>query len=155
MGAKVEGGVDGMVGYVTVDKEGNVHPVDFRIGTTSQSLGEPHVLEEMRFAATSTLNYEVDKYHVWSIEAQESDARCTVGVDKEQIKSLLYARSLPVTATGRKRPILHLVAAHRRRIKEGVDIDIGEFLRGVKKVEMGGTVFTVGAPQQLIDRLKK
>ena len=76
-------------------------------------------------------------------------------MDKEQIKSLLYARSLPVTATGRKRPILHLVAAHRRRIKEGVDIDIGEFLRGVKKVEMGGTVFTVAVSQQLIDRLKK
>lgn len=149
MFALPSGGVDGMVGYMTVDKFGNVYACDFNYGSPTQMEFEPHVLEQMKFVGTAALNYEADKFHVWTIEAQESEAKCTVGVDREQVKSLLYARSLPLTATGRKRPILHLVAAHTRRLKEGIDIEIGDFLRGVKKVEMNGTIFTVNAPEQL------
>lgn len=65
---------------------------------------------------------------------------------REEIKSLLYARTLPMTATGRKRPVLHLVEAHKRRMRNGTDVDITSYLRGTQKIEMGGTLFTVKAP---------
>jgi len=55
------------------------------------------------------------------------EAKAHLGCMREEIKSLLYARDLPMTSTGRKKPILHLVAAHKRRIKEGTDIDIVPF----------------------------
>lgn len=155
MVAKAEGGMNGRVGYISIDKDGKGHPCDFRFGASSQSKIEHHCLEENVFHGLNTLNYWSDKINSWTIDAQESEARCIVGVDKEQVKSLLYARSLPLTATGRKRPILHLVASHQRRLKAGIDIQIDEFLRGVRKVEMNGTIFTVQAPDVISQRLKK
>ncbi len=149
MAALDKGGVDGDVHYVSVDKLGNLHVADFRLGLDFMSASEPHILEEHKFNSLVTLNFEADKINCWTIKAQESNACCTVSVGKEQVKSLLYARNLPVTATGRKRPILHLVTAHRRRLKEGTDIDIETFLRGVKTVEMNGTLFTVKPPLTL------
>lgn len=145
-----KGGVEGTVSYVSVDKEGNVFACPLTWNGNSQVEVEPHVLEDQTMMAMCTLNYEQDKYNVWTIDAQEKDARCVVGVEPEQVKSLLYARSLPTTVTGRKRPILHLVAAHRRRLKEGIEIDITDFLRGVQKVEMNGTVFTVKPSEKLL-----
>ena len=68
---------------------------------------------------------------------------------KEEIKSLLYARSLPMTDTGRKRPILHLVEAHTRRLRNGTDINIDTFLRGTQIIDMYGTRFTVRPPEVL------
>lgn len=51
----------------------------------------------------------------WKIAADEGCGKASLGCTADEVKSLLYARQLPMTATGRKRPILHLVAAHRRR----------------------------------------
>lgn len=95
----------------------------------------------------TTLQAEADRRFCWEIAADEGYAKASLGCTAEEVKSLLYARQLPVTATGRKRPILHLVAAHRRRMKEGIDVDIKPFLRGVAEVTMDGTQFKVRAPQ--------
>ena len=164
MSATFTGGIDGDVHYVSVDKQGIVHNCDpvFNLphskfgGPTliTQMQHEPKYMEEIRLTALVALNYETDKCNAWLIDAKEDIARCIVGVDADQIKSLLYARSLPVTVTGRKRPILHLVAAHRRRMKEGIDIDISQYLRGVEKVEMNGTLFTI-KPPVILDLSKK
>ena len=51
-----------------------------------------------------------------------------------------------MTATGRKRPVLHLVEAHKRRMQNGTEIDVTSFLRGSMEVEMNGTLFKVHAP---------
>lgn len=106
----------------------------------------------LRRGVIATVNTIADKKHTWSISSNESGVRVEVGCYHDEVKSLLYARSLPMTATGRKRPILHLVAAHRRRIKEGIEIDIEQFLRGVRKVEMGGATFEVKAPDSIMGR---
>jgi hypothetical protein len=92
-----------------------------------------------------------DLRHQWRITALNEDTRVTLGAYAENVKSLLYARTLPMTPTGRKRPILHLVAAHRRRLKEGTEIDISTFLRGTREIEMDGSKFKVEAPQRLIE----
>lgn len=73
----------------------------------------------------------------------------------EEVKSLLYARSLPMTATGRKRPILHLVESHKRRMRNGIDVDVTAFLRGQQTVEIGGTVFKVNPPATLRSDVSK
>lgn len=96
---------------------------------------------------STTLQAQADRRFCWEIAADEGFAKASLGCTAEEVKSLLYARQLPVTATGRKRPILHLVAAHRRRMKEGIDVDIKPFLRGVAEVTMDGTQFKVRAPQ--------
>ena len=94
----------------------------------------------------TTLQAQADRRFCWEIAADEGYGKVSLGCTSEEVKSLLYARQLPITATGRKRPILHLVAAHRRRVKEGIDIDIKPFLRGVSEVTMDGTRFKVLAP---------
>jgi hypothetical protein len=104
--------------------------------------------EDVVRRVTFTANTISDRMHQWGIFCNESQVKVEMQCYHEEIKSLLYARSLPLTATGRKRPILHLVAAHRRRMREGVEIEIDTFLRGVRKVEMGGAVFEVRAPYQ-------
>ena len=96
---------------------------------------------------STTLQAQADRRFCWEIAADEGYGKASLGCTADEVKSLLYARQLPVTATGRKRPILHLVAAHRRRMKEGIDVDIKPFLRGVAEVTMDGTLFRVRAPE--------
>lgn len=110
-------------------------------------------LHETSVWASVTLQALADKRHCWTITAQEQSARAHLGCMQEEVKSLLYARSLPMTSTGRKRPILHLVEAHKRRMRNGTDVDVTAFLRGQQTVEIGGTVFAVIPPRTLQPRV--
>jgi len=94
----------------------------------------------------STLQFWQDRRYLWNVQAIEHDAKCTFGVYEEQIKSLLYARESPLTGTGRRRPILHWVKSHRKRIKSGVDVDIEKYLRGITEFVMDGTLFKITRP---------
>lgn len=94
----------------------------------------------------AVLHAHADRRHLWNVMATESEAKAQFGVYEEQIKSLFYARSLPLTTTGRKRPILHWVNAHRRRMNAGIDIDIRKHLRGIEEFEMKGTNFCITRP---------
>lgn len=94
-----------------------------------------------------------DARNQWTVTAHTDVSTVSVGAYAGVVKSLLYARELPVTASGRKRPILHLVDAHKRRIKSGIDINVKTFLRGTREIEMNGMKYTVQAPQRLIEEL--
>ena len=98
---------------------------------------------------TVALQLQEDLQNQWTVTAETDGTRVTVGAYPESIKSVLYARSLPITSSGRRRPILHLVEAHRRRIARGIEIDIAEFLRGAKLVEMDGIRFRVAPSRKL------
>jgi hypothetical protein len=150
-------GIEGERNFFTVSNGGEITACDFagfrRFGAefggqaiVRLSDKEPHILDEVELWASTALQFCADKRFCWNIIAEEGRARVTLGAEKEEIKSLLYARDLPQTATGRKRPVLHLVESHKRRLKSGTDIDITPFLRGTQKVEMGGTVFSVIPP---------
>lgn len=91
----------------------------------------------------------------WRIRLASDISPIDLGCSRSEVKSLLYARQAPMTEAGRKRPILHLVASHRRRMKEGIEIDIDEFLRGTREIEMGGQLFQVRAPQELEEKSQK
>lgn len=116
-------------------------------GTTLQEMAEIEV------CAAATLQYLADKRFCWTIEAREQTAFVRMGCQEEEVKSLLYARTLPQTATGRKRPILHLVEAHKRRMRNGTEIDVSASARGVETVEIGGTSFTVRPPAVVLPTL--
>lgn len=92
------------------------------------------------------LGFNADRRFLWSVDAVEGGTRAGFGVYMEQVKSLFYARSIPLTKTGRRRPILHWVRAHQRRIKEGIDIDVTKHLRGITNFEMFGTNFQITQP---------
>lgn len=94
------------------------------------------------------LGFFTDARFLWNVHAVEGKARAAFGVHEEQIKSLFYSRSLPMTSAGRKRPILHWVSAHRRRINRGIDIDINKHLRGADSFVMDGTMFKITNPQK-------
>lgn len=157
--------VDGEKLYFTVSKDGNIRACSGLIDVAGKNGGrntlvtqenrEPHLLKQVEVNASMALQYISDKRFCWAITAKESVAKVTLGCMHEEIKSLLYARSLPMTETGRKRPILHLVESHKRRIKNGTDIDVTSFLRGQKTVEIGGTQFTVNPPKQIMPTLSK
>lgn len=152
MSAFADGRLESLKQYFTTEKM-NIYPAAYDFDgikkypyvTKNELLGMTQA-DVLRRCVIATVNTIADKRHTWSISSNESGVRVEVGCYQDEVKSLLYARSLPMTATGRKRPILHLVAAHRRRIKEGIEIDIEQFLRGVRKVEMGGAIFEVSAP---------
>jgi hypothetical protein len=87
-----------------------------------------------------------DKRFLWNVCANEGNAKATFGCYEEEVKSLFYARELPLTETGRKRPLLHWVNSHQRRIKSGIDIDIRKHLRGNEEFVFNGTKFTITNP---------
>lgn len=149
-------GIDGERRFFTVNKNGGVKSCEQVFlnnssnGGKRQLLGHPlEWLEETSAWGSIALQAIADQRFCWTITAQEKFARARIGCMREEVKSLLYARSLPMTETGRKRPILHLVESHKRRMKNGIDIDIVSFLRGEQVVEIGGTVFKVSAPESI------
>lgn len=97
-------------------------------------------------AGAVTIGLFQDRKYLWNVCANDGTAKATFGVYPEQIKSLFYSRELPLTETGRKRPILHWVASHHRRIKSGIDIDIKKHLRGCNEFIYQGTKFTITNP---------
>lgn len=147
--------IEGDRAYFTVSKNGEVFPCFQSLqqntfgGKNKVVTTEDFILKGISFTAGATLNVIADRAFCWTITAQEKNAKAHLGCMQEEIKSLLYARNLPLSSTGRKRPILHLVEAHKRRIKAGTDIDITSFLRGQQTVEMNGTVFRIRPPQAI------
>jgi len=98
-------------------------------------------------------NAWADRRYLWQVRTQDHvinhlETPLTLGVAEEHVKSLFYARNLPVTETGRKRPILHWVRAHARRIAEGVDIDVRKHLRGITEFEMDELRFQIISPHK-------
>lgn len=93
-----------------------------------------------------TIQFWQDRRFLWNVVAKESVAKATFGVHEEQIKSLFYSREMPMTETGRKRPILHWVNSHQRRMKNGIDIDIEKHLRGINEFVYNGTKFIITKP---------
>ena len=147
--------IDGDRRYFTVTKDGDVVACTQRIQNINRGVGRSQKIEvgpddiwhqQTSADASITLQSLSDRRFCWTITAQETFAKAHIGCMQEEIKSLLYARSLPMTATGRKRPILHLVESHKRRMKSGTDVDVSAFLRGQQVVEIGGTVFSVNPP---------
>jgi hypothetical protein len=159
--------VEGERAFITVSNSGEIKACDklmsdvrgYRPGVKVNMLSlasiQPHIISEREINAYFMLQYLSDRKYCWSITAQEKIAKVHLGCMNEEIKSLLYARSLPMTETGRKRPILHLVEAHKRRMKNGTDIDVTQFLRGTQTVEMAGTLFTVNPPKNIYPNITK
>lgn len=135
---KEKGGVHGWSYYFGIDKDGLISPCDS--GVKRQDL------DIIKMYAATTLGMECDRKYLWNVSTVCDGAKVTLGVYESQIKSLLYARELPMTETGRKRPILHWVESHRRRLKTGVNVDVQKFLRGTSEFEMFGEKFFISNP---------
>lgn len=138
------------VSYFQVDSKGDVHvTVDIRKRQIWYQNNDPYNGDHYGAGALCLL---ADRKYLWMVQAAEeinkyhTEAKIIFGVEEEMIKSLLYARSLPLTPKGRKRPILHWVRAHKRRIEMGTDVDVRKHLRGIEKFEMGGIDFSIMQP---------
>jgi hypothetical protein len=106
------------------------------------------------FVATVVLNAADDSAHLWHVTTRESVVSNAVktplilGCDPELVKSLFYARDMPLTDDGRRRPILHWVQAHRRRMLERKEIDVRKHLRGITEFDMGTFRFAITNPRK-------
>lgn len=137
---KEVGGVHGWSYYFGISEDGKIVPCDSGIKRDD--------FELIKMYAATVIGMECDKKYLWNVSTISDGVSTTVGVYESQIKSLLYARDLPMSETGRKRPILHWVASHRRRIKNGHDIDVKKYLRGISEFEMFGDKFTITNPKK-------
>lgn len=132
--------------YITVTQDGEVcHCINRH--------HVPYAAAMSYFVARSSMSLtaHADSRFLWNVRAAEKlignhETPITLGVGQEAVKSLFYARETPLTETGRKRPILHWVRAHQRRIKEGVDVDVSKHLRGITKFEMHGLNLEITSP---------
>lgn len=155
--------VSGCGTYVVIDKEGIIEsayiPTTFHDPITGKAITFEHRprydaastgLCEDYYASYASISIQAfqDRKHLWNVQAKEGIAKATFAVHPEQIKSLFYARNLPQSTTGRKRPILHWVNSHHRRIKNGTDVDVDKYLRGIHKFEMNGTEFIITNPMK-------
>lgn len=108
------------------------------------------------YFAGLTLGFWGDRRHLWNVEAVDKDyfpdhdipLRVSFGVYESAVKGLFYARDLPRTKTNRLSPILHWVKAHKRRLREQVEIDINKHLRGVNSFQMDGLEFNITRPMK-------
>ncbi len=112
-----------------------------------------HLDARICWDAAIAINAAQDARFVWNVKTSEPlvsryKTPLILGCSEEHIKSLFYAREAPLTETGRKRPILHWVSSHQRRIKSGIDIDISKHMRGVFEFEMEGFHFTITNPRK-------
>ena len=131
--------------YISIDADGDVW--------YSKDTKNPHfhLFEQWEYGP-GALSLLSDRQYIWNIETYEKteftglDARVVFGIEEPMVKSLFYARSLPMTESGRRRPILHWVNAHKRRLQAGTDIDIEKYLRGISAFEMGNLNFTITRP---------
>lgn len=103
--------------------------------------------------ASLVINACADSDFLWECEIEEPilgsyPTKLKLGMNSEQIKSLFYARTLPVTESGRKRPIIHAVQSHKRRIKEGIDVNIKKHTRGVSLINLDGLDFKITPPKR-------
>jgi hypothetical protein len=142
--------------YVVIDDKGGIwdsyvlHPqtrekIFLPIGRFKIPNSDEIIQTDM-LGVSLTFGLYQDRRYLWNVAAKEGIAKATFGVYPEQIKSLFYAREMPMTETGRKRPILHWVASHQRRLKNGIDIDIEKHLRGVNEFVYQGTKFIITRP---------
>lgn len=141
---------DGLIitkNYVFHGTDGKIYPVYYR---NTQDFPFPKKVKENADLACDLLKisnlFLLDMQYLWNVEIHEEIGKSTFGIYEEQIKSLFYSRTLPLTSTGRKRPILHWCSAHRRRIKEGIEIDIEKYLRGITEFEMDGVKYKITTP---------
>lgn len=157
--------IRGVNSYFTVLKNGQIIPFDQQIsnirgyfpgqqqGMIRKSEYDFENIEQVAYIASFAMQFYADKKNTWSITARESGAEICIGCSEDEIKSLLYARDLPLTATGRKRPILHLVNSHHRRLKNGTDIDISDYLRGINAVTIKNTEFIITPSDVLLKKI--
>lgn len=140
--------------YVAINREGIIHDAVIKnssgkyliapIGVFGEDENGP--IKSDIVSTALTIGLWQDRIYLWNVTAIEGHAKATFGVYPEQIKSLFYSRELPLTETGRKRPILHWVASHQRRLKKGIDIDIDKYLRGTNEFIYQGTKFKITRP---------
>lgn len=110
------------------------------------------MIRVMKHTLAVAMSAQADQKYIWTVRtlthtnSELLDVPVVFGVHEEQIKSLFYCRKLPITNTGRKRPILHWVQAHKRRIKEGIEINIDKYMRGIIFFKIGETFFLIERP---------
>jgi hypothetical protein len=112
-----------------------------------------HYYAQIALDTAAALSVVADFRNLWCVETEEDVVGSAkirtplrLGVNATLVKSLFYARSTPLTEAGRKRPILHWVRSHQRRLAAGVDVDIAKHLRGIVAFEMAGFPFRITQP---------
>lgn len=152
--------ITGVCDYVTINNKGEVRsvyrPVQYCDKITGRTINIKDLPQSdtegaedcITIWAAATLQIYQDRRYLWNVQATEGIAKATFAVHPAQIQSLFYARELPITATGRKKPILHWVKAHQRRMKEGTEFDVKQYLRGTHIIEMNNTQFIITNPRK-------
>ena len=159
----------GLKTFQIVDKNGNIdeprvmHPLlgkwvlqsDFLrnniddVNYTSDGEGRS---DDRRLSLVAPYTMVADRRHTWLVTTEDTDGMVNFGVYEDEVKSLFYSRDIPITEKGRKKPILHWVKAHTRRLANGTEINIKEHLRGINEFTMGDMCFKITQPQKKDDR---
>ena len=147
------------VAYFCIDKDGAVYGA-FDLKKLRYNQYNPaevlwHDMLNLSYYSAGAISLLADRRYLWNIRTKESldpigNAIINFGVEEEMVKSLVFARDEPLTTAGRKRPILHWVAAHRRRLEKKIEVDIRKHLRGVTEFKIEGLHFEITSPTKAV-----
>ena len=151
-------------GYFGIDERGSVYTAVDRLKLREASNYGWYLtdllnreVQNARDYATGAISLLADRKYLWNIKTIEPitpkiNAIINFGVEKDMVKSLIFARDNPLTESGRKRPILHWVQSHKRRIKNKIKVDVRKHLRGITEFKLGELSFEITNPTKIIEK---
>lgn len=148
--------LESFVSFFGIKTNGEIVPFSSLSMFQAHGYRDNQTRERAMYWGSGAINLVADSKYLWKIEATEKfgwgslgrelSAKMIFGTAPDMVKSLFYARDLPITAAGRRRPILHWVSAHKRRLEKGTDVDIAKYLRGITQFVMGDLPFSITSP---------
>lgn len=113
--------------FVTIDETGNVHACDHIVQTPRGSVVHNYANVWKGGASTSGSNIEdivrlainmwKGKSFCWNITFSSKLSSVTFGFDLAEAKVIFKERQEKLTASGKKKPIIHFVKSHYRKLK--------------------------------------
>lgn len=88
------------------------------------------------------------KEFMWTVSFIKDEKRATYCVQPTQAKTFFKDRDkTALTPTGKRKPIIHMVTEHPRRLDSGAVVTVKEHIRGLRRFDWKGYACAITAPK--------
>lgn len=143
---------------IYLDREGKYHKAVSALNGNKptnifiQGMKVNQPLDDIQLFMLSSIKedfYRQGVFHV-RITKLSTNQGLRMAVDYESVKELMAFRQKPCTKTGRKKPIIHWVKEHSRKVASNKPITLDKFKRGLGEFEVDGYKIKIEQPECLL-----